>query len=87
MLKKMLKKNKLDVVCIVSTINEKVSCVVNIRKEITNKLNAVELVNLISTKVDGKPGGGRADMAQSGGQNVKGVQNAIIQLKKYLINK
>ena len=57
---KMLKKNKLDVVCIVSTINEKVSCVVNIKKEITNKLNAVELVNLISTKVDGKPGGGRA---------------------------
>ncbi len=84
---KMLKKNKLDVVCIVSTINEKVSCVVNIRKEITNKLNAVELVNLISSKVNGKPGGGRPDMAQSGGQNVKGVQNAINLLKKYLINK
>ena len=84
---KMLKKNKLDVVCIVSTINEKVSCVVNIKKEITNKLNAVELVNLISTKVDGKPGGGRPDMAQSGGQNVKGVQNAINLLKQYLINK
>ena len=82
-----IKKNNLDVVCIVTTINEKVSCVVNIRKEITNKLNAVELVNLISTKVDGKPGGGRPDMAQSGGQNVKGVQNAINQLKKYLINK
>ncbi len=84
---KMLKRNKLDVVCIVTTVNEKVSCVVNIRKEITNKLNAVELVNLISTKVDGKPGGGRPDMAQSGGQNVKGVQNAINFLKKYLINK
>ncbi len=84
---KMLKKNNLDVVCIVTTINEKVSCVVNIRKEITNKLNAVELVNLISTKVDGKQGGGRPDMAQSGGQNVKGVQNAINLLKKYLINK
>ena len=60
---------------------------VNIKKEITNKLNAVELVNLISTKVDGKPGGGRPDMAQSGGQNVKGVQNAINLLKKNLINK
>ena len=59
----------------------------NVKKEITNKLNAVELVNLISTKVDGKPGGGRPDMAQSGGQNIKGVQNAINQLKKYLINK
>ena len=84
---KILKKNKLDVVCIVSTINKKVSCVVNIKKEITNKLNAVELVNLISTKVDGNPGGGRPDMAQSGGQNVQGVQNAINLLKKYLINK
>ena len=84
---KMLKKNNLDVVCVVTTINDKVSSVVNIRKEITNKLNAVELVNLISTKVDGKPGGGRPDMAQSGGQNVKGVQNAINQLKKYLSNK
>ena len=84
---KLLKKNKLDVVCIVSTINEKVSCVVNIKKEITNKLNAVELVNLIAAKVDGKQGGGRPDMAQSGGQNVKGVQNAINQLKKYIMNK
>ena len=44
-------------------------------------------VNLISSKVDGKPGGGRSDMAQSGGQNVEGVQNAINSLKKYLINK
>ena len=65
----------------------RVSCVVNVRKEITNKLNAVELVNLIAAKVDGKPGGGRPDMAQSGGQNVKGVPNAINLLKKYLINK
>ena len=44
-------------------------------------------MNLISTKVDGNRGGGRPDMAQSGGQNVKGVQNAMNLLKKYLINK
>ena len=84
---RILKKNNLDIVCIVTTINKKVSCVINIRKEITNKLNAIELVNLISTKVDGKPGGGRLDMAQSGGQDVEGVQNAINLLKKYLISK
>ncbi len=83
----MLKKNDLDIVCIVTTINRKVSYVINIRKEITNKLNAVELVNLISIKVDGKPGGGRPDMAQSGGQNVKGVKNAIKFLKECLTNK
>ena len=52
-----------------------------------SNIQSLELVNLISTKVDGKPGGGRPDMAQSGGQNVKGVQNAINFLKKYLINK
>ena len=84
---KILKTNELDIVCIVSTINEKVSCVINIKKQITNKLNAVELVNLISNKVDGKPGGGRPDMAQSGGQNVKGVRNAFNSLKNYLISK
>ena len=56
-------------------------------QEITDKLNAVELVNLVSTKVDGKPGGGRPDMAQSGGQNVQGVQNAINLLKQHLINR
>ena len=84
---KMLKINELDVVCIVTTINKKVSCVVSINNDITYKLNAIELVNLISSKVDGKPGGGRPDMAQSGGQNVKGVQNAINLLKKCLINK
>ncbi len=81
-----LKKNELDIVCIVTTINQKVSCVINIRKDITNKLNAVDLVNIISAEVDGKPGGGRPDMAQSGGQNIKGVHNAVNILKQYLTN-
>ena len=81
-----LKTNELDIVCIVTTINQKVSCVINIRKDITNKLNAVDLVNIISAEVDGKPGGGRPDMAQSGGQNIKGVHNAVNILKQYLTN-
>ena len=82
---KTLKKYELDIICVISTINNKVSCVINISKEMANKLNAVELVNIISTKVDGKPGGGRPDMAQSGGQNVNEVDNAINFLKENLI--
>ncbi len=83
---KILKKNELDIICVISTFNNKVSCVINLKKEVTNKLNAIDLVNIISKYVDGKPGGGRPDMAQSGGQSVGEVKKAIQSLKKAIMH-
>ena len=39
---------KLDIVCVLSKFNNKVSSVVTVNKAIINKFNAVELVNIIS---------------------------------------
>ncbi len=83
---KILKKNELDIICVISTFNNKVSCVINLKKEVTDKLNAIDLVNIISKYVDGKPGGGRPDMAQSGGQSAGEVKKAIQSLKKAIMH-
>ena len=63
-----MKSKNLDIVCVISTYNNKVSSVVTVKKTMIQKFNAVELVNIISENVEGSKGGGRADMAQSGGQ-------------------
>ena len=83
---KILKNNGLDIICVISTFNKKVSCVINLKKEVTDKLNAIDLVNIISKYVDGKPGGGRTDMAQSGGQSPGEVKKAIQSLKKAIMH-
>ena len=56
-------------------------------KKVSNKFNAIDLVNIVSREVDGGKGGGRPDMAQSGGQNLNKIDNAINELKKYILEK
>ncbi len=84
---KLLKSKNLDIVCVISTYNNKVSSVVTVKKTMIQKFNAVELVNIISENVEGSKGGGRADMAQSGGQNIKKIDIAIEKLKQFIKNK
>jgi len=56
------------VVAIVSVDDEnKVSLVVGVTNDLTERLNAVELMKVGSTAMGGKGGGGRPDMAQGGG--------------------
>ena len=44
---KLLKSKNLDIVCVISTYNNKVSSVVTVKKTMIQKFNAVELVNII----------------------------------------
>ena len=53
----------------------------------TEKISAVEMVKEVSTTLGGKGGGGRADMAQSGGNIPENSQMAIESLKLYINNK
>ncbi len=80
---KMLKSKDLDIVSIISKYNNKVSSVVCVNKNL-GFLNAIDLVNIISKHVGGKHGGGRPDMAQSGGQNVDKIDFAVNKLKDYI---
>ena len=58
---------KSGVVALVSVSEGKVSLVVGVTDDLTDKINAVDLVRAGSTAVGGKGGGGRPDMAQAGG--------------------
>ena len=69
------------VVALVSTNENKVSLVVGITEDLTDNLSAVDLVRLGSVVVGGKGGGGRPDMAQAGGSDVKKCAEAMNKIK------
>ena len=82
-----LKKNEGGIVCVISKIGGKASIVVAVDKKITNRINAVELVNMVSITLGGKGGGGRPDMAQSGGPLSKKSELAIQKLRDFIKTK
>ncbi len=84
---KLIKNNKSDIVCLISKIDNKASLVIAVEKKLAEKISAVEMVKEVSTILGGKGGGGRADMAQSGGSSPENSPLAIEILKKYIYNK
>jgi alanyl-tRNA synthetase len=69
-----------DAVVLVGAVDgSKVALVVTVAKSLTNKFRAGELIKLASAKVDGT-GGGRPDMAQAGGTNVAGLDEAVASI-------
>jgi alanyl-tRNA synthetase len=63
-------------VVLASVQDGKVSVIAGVTKELTTRLNAGELVNHVAGQVGGK-GGGRADMAQAGGNNPANLESAL----------
>ncbi len=84
---KLIKNNKSDIVCLISKIDSKASLVIAVEKKLAEKISAVEMVKEVSTILGGKGGGGRADMAQSGGSSPENSSLAIESLKKYINKK
>jgi alanyl-tRNA synthetase len=69
------------VVALVSTAEGKASIVVGVSKDLTDRLNAVELVRAASAAVGGKGGGGRPDMAQAGGPDAAKADAALAAVR------
>ena len=71
-------KNQLGsgVIAFASILDEKVNLVVGVTNDLTAKIKAGELVNLMAQQVGGK-GGGRPDMAMAGGSQPENVAQAI----------
>lgn len=70
------------IVVITSTYDGKVSLVIGVTYDLTQKLNAIDLVRIAAQTIDGQGGGGRPDMAQAGGTNpgaVGKIQGAITE--------
>ena len=72
------------VVALVSVMDAKVSLVVAVSEDLTEKLNAVDLVRAGSTAVGGKGGGGRPDMAQAGGPDTDKAGAALSAIEEAL---
>ena len=71
-------KNQLGsgVIAFASILDEKVNLVVGVTNDLTTKVKAGELVNLMAQQVGGK-GGGRPDMAMAGGSQPENVAQAV----------
>jgi alanyl-tRNA synthetase len=71
-------RNKLQsgVVLVAGVKNGKVTLIAGVSKDLSNRFPAGELVQEVSVLVGGK-GGGRPDLAQGGGANVEGIDNAL----------
>ena len=79
-----LKNSDAKIVCLISKIDNKASIVIAVNKDNTDKFSAVEMVKHVSETLGGKGGGGRPDMAQSGGSSPENSDKAIEMLKEYI---
>jgi alanyl-tRNA synthetase len=79
-------KNKLQsgiVVLATAVADNKVSLIAGVTKDLTNKVKAGELVNVVAAPVGGK-GGGRPDMAMAGGSNPAALADALALVEPWL---
>lgn len=65
------------VVALIATDEGKASIVVAVTSDLTDRINAVDLVKLGAEALGGKGGGGRPDMAQAGGSNPEAANDAV----------
>ena len=78
-------KNKLGsaVIVLASVKDEKVMLVAGVTADQTDRIKAGELVNSVAAQVGGK-GGGRADMAQAGGNDPKDLAKALESVPQWV---
>ena len=79
-------KNKLQsgiVVLATAVGTDKVSLIAGVTKDLTKKVKAGDLVNLVAAPVGGK-GGGRPDMAMAGGHNPAAINEALALVEPWL---
>ncbi len=71
-------RNRLEsgVVLVASANDDKVVLIAGVSQDLTAQLKASQLIQTISSIVDGK-GGGRPDLAQGGGANIENIEPAI----------
>jgi len=78
-------KNKLGsaVIVLISTVDDKVNMVAGVSNDLTDKVKAGELVNMVAEQLGGK-GGGRPDMAMAGGNDASAVPAALASIKPWV---
>ena len=72
------------IVALIAGMDGKVSVVVGITPDLTDRFSAVDFVRLASPVVGGQGGGGRPDMAQAGGNDTSKMTDAMEAIKTKL---
>ncbi|MGY6039399.1 alanine--tRNA ligase [Aeromonas sp. AE23HZ002T15] len=83
MLDELKNKMKSGVVLLATSSDDKVNLIAGVTNDLTAKVKAGELVNLVAQQVGGK-GGGRPDMAQAGGTQPEAVPAALQSVHSWL---
>ncbi len=71
------------IVVLSNLVDDKISLIAGVTKDLTNKVKAGELIGMIAVQVGGK-GGGRPDMAQAGGSDVSALPKAMASVSPWL---
>ena len=74
---------KSGIVVLGSVNDKKVALIAGVTRDLTDKVNAGDLVNFVAGQVGGK-GGGRPDMARAGGTDVASLPEALESVDEYL---
>ena len=72
------------VVALLSVNEGKVSVVIGVSQDLTEKLSAVNMIKSIAPLVGAQGGGGRPDMAQTGGADTSKLEDAIEALRNII---
>jgi len=64
----------------------KISLIAGVTRDLTDKILATDLVNFVAEQVDGQ-GGGRADMAQAGGNKPENMEKALTSVYGWVSEK
>ena len=70
-------------VVLASVVDNRINLIAGVTNDLTDKLNAGELVNFVANQVGGK-GGGRPDMARAGGSDIEKLPGALDSVAVYL---
>ena len=71
-----------SIIILISNNEKKVSIIIGVTTDITNTIDATNLVKIASSLVGGHGGGGRKDLAQAGGNNPKNISKIYEAIKK-----
>lgn len=77
-------KSGIIVFAVVNSTN-KINIIAGVTSDLTNLLKAGDIVNRLAGDVGGK-GGGRADMAQAGGEDVSALPDALNSIRDWIMN-
>jgi len=73
------------IITVVASFDNKASLVVGVTEDLSQKYNAVTLVQHGVNALGGKGGGGRPDMAQAGGPNIDNLAGALEEIKDCIL--